>query len=303
MGDPRELHPRIWWKSHWSNLKDVDKDRWALAVVKNAPLAHNKFLDYFHKRTVLRAVKHVGSLVGKCVLDVGCGAGRWTSIWSQHGSRVVGIDISDYSLLANQKQSVETDGTCYGTMLVENLAFRQSSFDMVSSITVLQHIPYGQQKRAIREIVASVKPGGWILIHENVRKYSNRGKLQTSLTFPHSPSEWVQMFRDENCEVRFVERSPLMPLFHIYWFMRNALKKAYKQKLAVNQSKENCLERSQLHAKRNGLFDRFNFAAYWFITWPSWVIEFICNVLTKTNIWTQQTIVGSHQTFLFQKKR
>jgi len=72
------------------------------------------------------------------VLDVGCGTGRWTKITSNKNS-VVGIDISRF-MIKMAKDSCKGKICSFLVADASSLPFKENVFDLVISITVLQHI-------------------------------------------------------------------------------------------------------------------------------------------------------------------
>jgi SAM-dependent methyltransferase len=78
------------------------------------------------------------SLSKMLVLDVGCGIGRWTKIISNKNS-VVGVDISRF-MIKMAKDSCKGENCSFLVADASFLPFKDKVFDLVVSITVLQHI-------------------------------------------------------------------------------------------------------------------------------------------------------------------
>lgn len=78
------------------------------------------------------------------VLDAGCGAGQGTAYLARTGARyVMGVDISPEALAYASGRYVSPDGPqnlAFGRMDVTRLAFRDQSFDMITSIEVIEHL-------------------------------------------------------------------------------------------------------------------------------------------------------------------
>lgn len=80
------------------------------------------------------------ALEGKLVLDVGCGAGRFTEIALSAGARVVALDYSNaVDALARNLGTSERLLVVQGDVL--RLPFRPAQFDFVYCLGVLQHTP------------------------------------------------------------------------------------------------------------------------------------------------------------------
>jgi SAM-dependent methyltransferase len=83
------------------------------------------------------------------------------------------------------------------TALAYDLPFSDAAFDVLSDITVLQHIPYEFQQTALKEMVRVLRPGGRMILLELLRG-------QDSHIFPRRLEEWVQAV--ESCGTRLVRR-------------------------------------------------------------------------------------------------
>jgi ubiquinone/menaquinone biosynthesis C-methylase UbiE len=94
----------------------------------------NLVLQKIMKKTLAPILE---SLTNKSILEIGCGIGRWCKIISKKNS-VTGIDISRFMIFEAKKSK---DNKC--SFLVADLSFlpfKDGAFDLVVSITVLQHI-------------------------------------------------------------------------------------------------------------------------------------------------------------------
>ena len=98
-------------------------------------------------------------LEGELVLEVGCGAGRFTEVLLSTGARVVAVDAS-----SAVEACRETCGDNPRLALVQAdlfaLPFRPGSFDRVFCYGVLQHTP--DPEAAFRALVEQTRPGGLI---------------------------------------------------------------------------------------------------------------------------------------------
>lgn len=112
------------------------------------------------RRDILKSVlnRHLVSQRGLSILDVGCGAGGNIKILGEFGG-VTGFDISEEAL-----KFARTHGTFKNLVSgnAEYLPFADESFDLVSALDVLEHIP--DDHRAIREMFRVLKKGGFALI-------------------------------------------------------------------------------------------------------------------------------------------
>jgi ubiquinone/menaquinone biosynthesis C-methylase UbiE len=105
-----------------------------------------RLIDRLQKEAVSSFV-NPGELVGKRVLDMGCGTGRFSRVFSSLGARVVGFDVSRKMLLHAKKQR-SAEIYIEGNALI--LPFRESYFALSISVNVLNHLFSYEQ--AIHEI-------------------------------------------------------------------------------------------------------------------------------------------------------
>jgi 2-polyprenyl-3-methyl-5-hydroxy-6-metoxy-1,4-benzoquinol methylase len=92
----------------------------------------------------------------RSILDVGCGEGVLTAQWAERvgGGRVVGIDLADAKLRAEwtrrQRANLE-----FRTIAGQELPFAAGTFDLVTAIEALEHIPDPERTVAEMARVAS----------------------------------------------------------------------------------------------------------------------------------------------------
>jgi len=99
---------------------------------------------------------------GSYVLDAGCGTGRWSKYLADKVGFIEAVDPSDaiYSadlLLGNCKNVRLSKAT------IENLPFKDETFDFAMSIGVLHHIP--DTTSAMRKCVEKVKMEGFFYVY------------------------------------------------------------------------------------------------------------------------------------------
>jgi|GEM_PF-3529424 len=105
--------------------------------------------------------------IGSIVLESGCGGGIMMDYFSQHGSKVIGIDISIEML-----KKCRVKGGQVVLADVRNVPFKDNSFDYVSSLGVIEHFPESR-----------------IAFKESIRILKNKGTL--SLTIPNRYSFFI----------------------------------------------------------------------------------------------------------------
>jgi SAM-dependent methyltransferase len=100
-------------------------------------------------------------LAGCTVLDVGCGAGRFTEIALGAGARVVSMDYSDavdacWANFAPHERLTVVQADVY------RLPFRPGQFDFVYCFGVLQHTP--DVRKAFLALAEPLRPGGRLAV-------------------------------------------------------------------------------------------------------------------------------------------
>ena len=107
----------------------------------------------------------MGELVGRRLLDAGCGDGALVCAAASLGADATGID-PDPTMLVAARSRAEQAGL-HATFLdgrVERLPFTDASFDVVASITVLCFVP--DAAGAVREMARVLRPGGRLVLGE-----------------------------------------------------------------------------------------------------------------------------------------
>ena len=100
-------------------------------------------------------------LRGQTVLEVGCGAGRFTEILLKHGAMVASVDLSS-AVEANAANFPPGPEHCVAQADVRALPFAPGQFDGVFCLGVLQHTP--DPEESIAALYEQVRAGGWLAI-------------------------------------------------------------------------------------------------------------------------------------------
>lgn len=103
---------------------------------------------------------------GKYTLDAGCGAGQGTSYLARSGARyVVGVDIALDAIAYARKHYIEQDVKsilAFGRMDVTRLGFSDHTFDIVTSIEVIEHL--AKPENYVAEIRRVLKDNGMLVL-------------------------------------------------------------------------------------------------------------------------------------------
>jgi SAM-dependent methyltransferase len=100
-------------------------------------------------------------LRGARVLEIGCGAGRFTEVLLNAGANVVAMDLSG-AVDANYLNCWGRKGYFCCQADVLSLPVAQGAFDMVVALGMLQHTP--SPERVIKALTAVVRPGGMVVV-------------------------------------------------------------------------------------------------------------------------------------------
>jgi 2-polyprenyl-6-hydroxyphenyl methylase/3-demethylubiquinone-9 3-methyltransferase len=103
-------------------------------------------------------------LLGRRVLDVGCGGGILAEGLAQRGARVVAIDLADGPLEAARLHAIESGVEVdYRLASAEALAEAEpAGFDAVTCMELLEHVP--DPRSTLRACARLVKPGGQVFL-------------------------------------------------------------------------------------------------------------------------------------------
>jgi SAM-dependent methyltransferase len=127
----------------WNRYRRVQLDS-----VTGKPLSRTRFFE---------GTRWPERLDGERVLEVGCGAGRFTEVLVTTGAEVVAVDAS--SAVEACRETVGDAATVLRADLF-SLPFPEGSFDRVFCYGVLQHTP--DPRAAFLTIVRHARPGGQV---------------------------------------------------------------------------------------------------------------------------------------------
>lgn len=131
-------------------------------------------------------------LRGELVLEVGCGAGRFTEVLLEAGASVVAVDAST-AVDACRETCGDNPNLALVQADLHALPFRPGSFDRVFCYGVLQHTP--DPERAFDLLVEQARPGGRIAVdvyrpREYIDRYSAKTLWRPLTT--RMPRSWLR---------------------------------------------------------------------------------------------------------------
>lgn len=197
---------QYWQQLSSRHLSELD-DGLAAICYAGMPVWFNRFLDVYQRRAMDRLTRNV-DLHGSRVLDVGTGVGRWARWYANRGSiDVVGIDMDP----ARLKQARGLGGpVTYLEMRIDRLDFPSASFDVVNSVTVLQHVEDSIKRDAIAELARVLKPGGKAVVFEETHTADD-----ASHVFPWPRAAWEQEFARHGLHVVRTAGEQYTPLLRL----------------------------------------------------------------------------------------
>lgn len=99
------------------------------------------------------------------VLDLGCGTGRFTVPMAKVAAQVTGLDLSP-AMLGVLKNKAREEGV--DILLKEGdmaeLPFADESFDVVTCMLAMMHVPLTDRRRAFAEVARVLRPAGRALL-------------------------------------------------------------------------------------------------------------------------------------------
>ncbi|GEM_PF-5993179 len=295
------------WKKHHSSdiFRSSSEDPLGLDIVcvTGRPLAYNQFLNYFQKKAFQRMIKKIGDLDGKNVLDVGCGTGRWSKMFRNSGAKVTGIDLSETRLENNKEKIAGVDFKC---MSVTDLDFANETFDVVNSVTVLQHIPYKLKEQAIKEIVRVTKKNGYVALFEGVNDTTDTPKF----SFVYDTKGWISQLEKKGLKLVFHEKYLDEFLIDTYISFEASFKKIARKILRIPEIKQKNIfdvsnfdrisqdkknkEKGKKFRMLRITYRKINNSVISILTYLSYPIEYFNFYFTKKYSWHTAT-------FLFKK--
>lgn len=159
-----------------------------MKVLESAPERYDRGMRLLTLGRLERVRQDIVSKIepGDRVLDVGCGTGALAAMLAHRGAQVTGIDISP-SMLAQAGQRVRDEGLQGQVVLRElgavdlDTAFENAGFDAVVSTLVFSELSDDEIVYTLAECHRILKPGGQLLIADEILPDSVLGRAATFL--------------------------------------------------------------------------------------------------------------------------
>ncbi len=176
-------------KEYWDGVARAygwsDDNGFSAVLHPDAPAWFNAMIDRLQEKAWRWGLQHCHLVEQSRVLDVGCGTGRWLRRYQQDKVQPFGLDAT------HDMVRRAADGGLICPLVVshaQRLPFLAGAFELVSAVTVIQHIPPADQRDAIREMARVLRPGGHVLLLDLIR-----GKGPH--IFPQRPEAWIDEAR------------------------------------------------------------------------------------------------------------
>jgi SAM-dependent methyltransferase len=222
-----KFEPARYWRTVGSSY--AKDDPLGAICFDGAPSWFNQFLSHSHTACFERGWKAAGLTGdGMRVVDLGCGVGRWSRWLRKQGADVVGVDISrDMLRAAESAKSRRVQGS------ISDVPLQPETFDMAVSVTVLQHIPYADQERAVAEMSRLLRTGGTAFLIENVRAFAPGAHL-----YPRTLEAWTKLLEREGLKVRIVQGQAYYPLIRLGYKLASLLPSGRRKNSAADRMKQ-----------------------------------------------------------------
>jgi len=153
-------------------------------------------------------------LEDKCVLEVGCGAGRFTELMLGAGARVFACDLSS-AVEANYNNCQRWPDYFVCQADVRKLPVRPHSFDFVVCLGVIQHTPSPEE--SIQHLARCVKPAGTLVIDHYSSNHANLLQRNLRRLFIRLPARVAK-------ELALDLARALLVLHRLLWMDRRGMK-------------------------------------------------------------------------------
>jgi len=172
--------------------------------------------DRYERKTFQELVSDVDH--PKMCLDIPCGTGRFSSELLSHGFEVVGADISREMIRqAEVKHGKHSNVMGFVICEIENLPFKDWSFDLVSCVRLMGHLPPSVKEHAIREIARVTKNAAIITFYNQksvmslLRRFARFTRRISLSWFPETEREQIHSIEKNGLKVK-----KILPRFRFF---------------------------------------------------------------------------------------
>lgn len=188
-----------YWEVHSSHLANIDynydPDGLTNVCYPGASLWLNQYYARFQKLVYNKLFDLIPPRENGRALDVGCGAGRWCRFLTEHGYQTTGIDLQKELTEINRKRYPDCNFIC---IPIQDYHTKER-FNLISSVTVLQHIPFEEQDTVIHKLRELTEDNGFAIVLENIQH-------QGQHVFSNTIEEWQKKFHNAGFSTVAVQR-------------------------------------------------------------------------------------------------
>jgi ubiquinone/menaquinone biosynthesis C-methylase UbiE len=135
------------------------------------------------------------------VLDVGCGPGAFSEFLRGEGGDMWGLDF-DHALVSASQRRLAAGGSRFLVARVEQLPYRDSSFDACIADSILEHVP--DWEGTLREATRVLRPGGLLVFYTANRLHPFQQEVNHFPFYPWLPARlkrvvlrWIMAHRPD----------------------------------------------------------------------------------------------------------
>jgi SAM-dependent methyltransferase len=217
------------WRDYWANVARsyaaADARGFAPVLHPDAPTWFNCTIDRLQEKSWRKGLKCCGARDHSFVLDVGCGTGRWLRRYLQQQFRAVGLDATQDML----RRAIIGGLACPVVVgQAQNIPFQSGSFELVSAVTVVQHISLQDQCDVLKEMSRILQPGGHLMLIELIRG-------EAPHIFPRSAKGWEGLAASNGLSLIYSEGQEYLLLDQVFVHLAQTLRRfaGYKSGLVL----------------------------------------------------------------------
>lgn len=161
----------------------------------------DRIIYNYDQKLRLKVIKKlIKDVENKKILDVGCGVADFSIMFAKMGANVTGIDISEKAIETARENAKGFPCNFLVTSIAEMDLFPET-FDIVLSITVLQHISDEELSMSVRKIVNSLKINGFIYILETALDSPRNNTIKSEYQYLYTRNEWIRIFENSGAKL------------------------------------------------------------------------------------------------------
>jgi 2-polyprenyl-3-methyl-5-hydroxy-6-metoxy-1,4-benzoquinol methylase len=201
--------------NYWRQRHKTHDAQWQAVGFKGGDRSLNDAFYRCRTAALKRILARFGSLVGRTVLDVGCGLGHFSRIYSELGAHVTGIDVSADAISHCNSLAI---GKFVQTSISDLRTKIGGRFDIIHCFDVLYHVTDEDEWRGALRTFAELSHENttWLLTEFQVRRHRRGEKHVVKRTIAEYESQLLTYKR------RIVSK---VPLYWLYWMFPSIAKR------------------------------------------------------------------------------